>query len=231
MKSHRNLGKLSASPSRTDFVEPSITLVTKDYTLKCSIEMFFELFLSDHAEHSFSSFLESRGNRELSTSSWNAADDGDADSTSRTLEYIHPVNIPLAPAEVSTRKEQTFWRQSSTKMVVETLTYVEDVPLADCFFVSDWMTIRAQGSEEVSIEMAFSLTFTKSTMLKSIINKTSGTEFVGFSKAYTSFLSKSLEDSIPESSPNVGVMGLQNLSGASVSGKRQRRSFLSFFSL
>jgi hypothetical protein len=171
-------------------------VIVQNHVLKCSLDRFFELFLGDDADHSIARFLEGRGDTSLQTARWEVKDG----VNSRVVNYTHPVNVPLAPPEAAARKEQTYRRYGDYGLVLETKTYVKDLPLTDCFYVTDRIVVEARNGkkEEVSVVIEFGLTFVKSTMFRSIISKTTEGEFVSFILAFADYMYRALGEAVPE---------------------------------
>jgi hypothetical protein len=165
-------------------------MVVQDYVLTCNLDTYVNMFLCDGAKHSIANFLEGRGDSNLTKSVWKDGDDG---SYSRVINYIHPVNAPLAPPKAGARKEQSYRRYGDHGLRIETKTHVDDVPMADCFYVADRILVEPnQDGDSVSVTMEFSITFVKSTMFKSIISKTTASEFVSFFESMADYMSRSL---------------------------------------
>jgi hypothetical protein len=122
---------------------------------------------------------------------------------------MHPVNVPMAPPKAGARKEQTYCRYGDYGLVIETRTYVRDVPMTDCFYVVDRILVEpnyrnpsdSSSNKEnqqdltninnhdssstapppsVLVSMEFQINFVKSTMFKGIISKTTSSEFKAF---------------------------------------------------
>lgn len=149
-------------------------LVIKGQTLHCTMEKFIELFIADGAPFSVGNFLESRGDSGLEDSAWEGVAGG---KQTRVIHYKHPVNAPLAPPLAGARKEQTFRRYGDLGLCLETKTIVDDVPMADCFYVADRILVTPKGQDMVTVASHFNITFIKSTMFKSIIGSTTQSEF------------------------------------------------------
>ena len=148
--------------------------VVKGQTLPCTMDKFLELFVLDKAPCSVAKFLESRGDSELDVSEWKKTDN---DKKNRVIHYKHPVNAPLAPPMAGARKEQSYRRYGDHGLCLETKTIVDDVPMADCFYVADRVRVTPAGADAVTVTMEFDITFVKTTMFKSIIGKTTQSEF------------------------------------------------------
>jgi len=148
-------------------------LIIDGRKLECTLDKFFELFVRDDAEFSVANFLKSLGDSNLRSSSW----EGKGLHSKRTVHYTHKVNAPLAPPEADARKEQTYRRYGDLGLCVWTKTFVEGVPMADCFYVEDRIRVVPKGQDSVAVYMEFGLTFIKSTMFSGIITKTTSSEF------------------------------------------------------
>lgn len=151
--------------------------VIRGQTLRCTMDKFLELFVANDAPFSVANFLQGRGDLDLEVSQWEKSDKG---AETRIVHYKHPVNAPLAPPLAGARKEQCFRRFGDHGLCLETKTIVDDVPMADCFFVADRVRVAPKGNDMVSVTMEFDITFIKSTMFKSIIGKTTQSEFTNF---------------------------------------------------
>jgi hypothetical protein len=165
-------------------------MVVQDYVLTCNLDTYMSMFLCDGAKHSIANFLEGRGDSNLTETIWKDGDDG---SYSRVIHYTHPVNAPLAPPKAGARKEQSYRRYGDHGLRIETKTHVDDVPMADCFYVADRILVEPnQDGDSVFVTMEFSITFVKTTMFKSIISKTTASEFVSFFESMADYMSRSL---------------------------------------
>ena len=124
--------------------------------------------------------MESNGDKDVSVSHWN--DEGS--HFKRTMEYSHPINAPLAPPEARARKEQRYRRFGDFGLSIETDTFVDDVPMADCFYVTDRILVKPTANG-VQLKVEFDIRFVKTTMFRSIIANTTRREFVkGFQKLF-----------------------------------------------
>jgi hypothetical protein len=144
--------------------------------IPCSLDKFYELFLADEAVYSIPNFMAGEGDSNVVTSHWKATET--KSSKSRTIEYSHPVNAPLAPPKAKARKEQRLRRFLNQGISIETDTYVDDVPMTDCFYVTDRILVSANDDGTVTVAAYFDIRFVKSTMFRSIIANTTRSEFV-----------------------------------------------------
>jgi hypothetical protein len=183
-------------------------VVDKQALYNCSLDTFVDLFVKDQADYSIAEYLQGRGDSELKETEWKTSS-GDTDdhdkygsntaNQTRTVHYMHPVNVPMAPPKAGARKEQTYCRFGEHGLVIETRTYVADVPMTDCFYVVDRIRVEpnynhdrtsskeyqesptaAPPSPSVLVSMEFQITFVKSTMFRGIISKTTSSEFKSF---------------------------------------------------
>lgn len=170
----------------------------------CTLDTFWDLFVADNGQFSLVQFLEGKGDTDLKSTNWAPSDESYMEDSSsnrfkrkRVVQYMHPVNVPLAPPQARARKEQTVTRFGDSGIVVETNTYVDDVPMADCFFVADRIRVEphatTDGSNDVKITMEFGITFVKSTMFKGIISKKTTSECTLLFKSLTEYMSDALE--------------------------------------
>ena len=165
--------------------------VVEDHVLQCNLDTYIDMFLENGAKYSIAAFLQQRGDSNLDASNWKDQDD---EKHSRVIQYTHPVNAPLAPPEAGARKEQIYRRYGDHGISIETKTHVEGVPMADCFYVADRILVERIGDDCVSVTMEFKITFVKSTMFKSIIGRTTASEFIDLFKSMASYMSQGLDN-------------------------------------
>lgn len=158
--------------------------------------------------------MEAQGDTEISSSLWKPTNKDGKLVRSRVVRYIHPINAPMAPPQAKARKEQTYHRYGDLGIVVETKTFVDDVPMTDCFFVKDKLVI-APGKEagQVLLTMEFELEFVKSTMFRGLITKTTTSEMSKFFQNMKEYMSKSVGEKAPTSA-------IANQEAAEVSEKK-----------
>ncbi|GKY91013.1 hypothetical protein MPSEU_000074100 [Mayamaea pseudoterrestris] len=197
--SHEEPIPSSDSPAKTDqedweklITENNYpTKVVTNHVLDCDLDRFHELFLHDDANHSISKFMESRGDSELKASPWSNQGSNDT----RTISYIHPVNAPMAPPQAAARKDQSLRRYGKHGLVLETKTIVKDVPMVDCFYVSDRVLVEARG-DKVAVTIEFDIVFVKSTMLKGIISRTTSSECKSSFQVFAKYMGAALGDAV-----------------------------------
>jgi hypothetical protein len=169
--------------------------------IACSLDKFHELFLADDAPYSIASFMTGTGDSNVVASCWKT--ESTSSSKSRTIEYTHPINAPLAPPNAKARKEQRMRRFLDQGISIETDTYVDDVPMTDCFYVTDRILVRANDDGTVTISAYFDIRFVKSTMFRSIIANTTRSEFV---KWFQNLLAMVRSQSLALPSPEEGTV-------------------------
>jgi VAD1 Analog of StAR-related lipid transfer domain len=173
----------------------------------CGLDRFFDMFIADNAEYSLSRFLEGRGDFDLRSTEWkDAAEDecSPGNKKKRVVQYMHPVNAPLAPPQAGARKEQTVSLFGDYGILIETQTFVDDVPMADCFYVADRIRVEPANKEAVTVTMEFGINFMKSTMFKGIIKKKTTSEFTALSKAMAQYMSDALAGAMEEPKATTG---------------------------
>jgi hypothetical protein len=77
---------------------------------------------------------------------------------------------------------------------IETDTFVQDVPMADCFFVTDRILVEPTGENgtAVLILAEFDIRFIKSTMFRSLISNTTKSEFLKWFQGLGEYWSESI---------------------------------------
>jgi hypothetical protein len=176
--------------------------VVEDCELPCALNTFFDLFLADEAKHSIPTFMEADGEEDVNTSAWKK----DGLSKSRVIQYTHPVNAPMVPPMARARKEQLYRRYENHGLMLETHTFVEDVPMTDCFFVAEMILVELVGDNKVSISMFLDIRFVKLTMFKSIITRTTKAEVEKSMQDLAKYMSQSFgHDAVTEPKPILRV--------------------------
>ena len=168
--------------------------VTKGFRLACTLDEYFDLFLSNDSEqYSYGSYQRKLGDSELDVTPWQLSEE-DGMSLRRVVSYVHPVNAPMAPPSAAASKTQRFRRWGEHGMCIETRTEVKDVPMTDCFHVDDQILIEPTPDGGVSITSRFEIRFIKRTMFRNIITNTTKGEFVSWFKGYKMMLVDALKE-------------------------------------
>jgi hypothetical protein len=163
--------------------------VIKDRELQCSLNQFIETFVQ--SKESIAEFMEQNGELDVNVSEWEVDPDGSA--MKRSIEYTHPVDVPMAPPTARARKEQTYRRYGDRGLILETKTFVSDVPMTDCFYVADVMRVEARDDgKTMSLDIHFDIRFVKSTMFRSLIARTTKSEFEKFFHTLANFVATKL---------------------------------------
>ncbi len=168
--------------------------VTKGFRLACTLDEYFDLFLSNDSEqYSYGSYQRKLGDSELDVTPWQLSEE-DGMSLRRVVSYVHPVNAPMAPPSAAASKTQRFRRWGEHGMCIETRTEVKDVPMTDCFHVDDQILIEPTPDGGVSITSRFEIRFIKRTMFRTIITNTTKGEFISWFKGYKMMLIDALKE-------------------------------------
>ena len=163
------------------------------------LESFYKHYLSNNAKHSFEKYLLSKGDANIEISPWKQQQDNDNDNnnnivttSSRTINYLHPVHVPMAPPSAKATKEQKMQIFSTHGICIETITKVNDVPLTDCFHVEDIIFIEfvSDKRNKLKINASFQINFIKHTMWKSIIQLNTHNAFKQFLIGYANMIQK-----------------------------------------
>ena len=147
--------------------------------LPVSVNDFYNHVLDDNAPHSIDKFMRDIGELEVESTSWQPSNPTSTDPANRSIVYIHPINAPMAPPTAAARKEQTLHKFGNTGLCLETSTFVEDVPMADCFIVRDRLWVNKNPAEENGciVSITFQIDFIKGTMFRRIIENTTRGEY------------------------------------------------------
>ena len=194
------------------------------------LNSFVESFVSDNAPFSWSRFMaEITGDTDVIATKWIESEHNSSNSKSssdketnttiptiqcltRTIDYTHPVNAPMAPPTARARKEQTLTKYGPQNgLVVETKTIVSDLPMTDCFYVKDVLQIKRVVSNDNDndnnnsndnninssnnkskwvVNIRFEVVFVKSTMFRALISRTTTSEFRTFMSDLASWFCK-----------------------------------------
>ncbi len=148
--------------------------------LPVSVDEFYKLVLEDKADNSVSNFMKSIGELDVECTLWQPVPTS-TEPSNRTIQYIHPINAPMAPPTAAARKEQCL-HKFDKGMCMETCTIVEDVPMADCFVVKDrlWVIKNPEDETGCIVSVTFQIDFIKGTMFRRIIENTTRGEYQKF---------------------------------------------------
>lgn len=152
-----------------------------------NLDSFYKDYLSNGAKFSFQKYLESKGDMDVEVTPWETSHENNLRKSRRTIHYQHPVNVPMAPPSAKATKEQTLHIFGEYGICIETKTKVDDVPLTDCFHVSDIIFIEARG-EKLTMNASFQINFTKSTIWKHIIQLNTNNAFKQFLTGYNNMI-------------------------------------------
>lgn len=144
--------------------------------LPCTLDTFFDTFLADSAKHSIQEYQESGGDVDVSVTPWKLDKDG---VHSRTVEFKHHINLPMAPPFARARKEQRLYRYGRYGLSLETDTYVSDVPISSCFYVADRVLVEpTDNGKHVVVHAKFDVRFFKRMMFQSLIASQTGQKYM-----------------------------------------------------
>lgn len=173
-------------------------LPDKDVRLECTLDQYFDLFLSDGATCSFTHFQKDViADKDVTITDWKIVDEG-ARSTNkeytRTLSFTHPIRSSIGPSEAHTERQQVLKRFSSHGMILMNSTRVSGIPAADCFRAEDFWIIEAEGNETILVSARFAPRFHRRTMLKSIIERSIKRETTEWFRLYFDMVRTALEE-------------------------------------
>lgn len=140
--------------------------------LPITVSEFADLFVEDHAVHSWLAYHERVNDTSLECTIWKQmpANIG----VGRELKFFKPVNLPGLK---STRgvKVQRYRRFGDVGLVICSSTRLEDVPAADTFSVDDMLSVEA-ADDGVRVQITFEVKFLKTTMFRYLIDKSTTSE-------------------------------------------------------
>jgi hypothetical protein len=168
--------------------------------LNVTLHAFYEKFLRDDAVASLVKHHEASGDLDSKATQWERSSKV---SQKRLITYNHPIKIPLsiAPPTGAATKTQVM-RRFPNGICVDTETWINDVPLADCFYVADRLLVASNPDGGVLLTIKFGNCFVKRTMFKNIIASTSVRDVTDFHKGYCVELARG---AIGNSSPAVNT--------------------------
>ena len=167
-----------------------------------SVQDFFDSFLTNDAINSLHCFLrDAFGDSNISIAKWREEITTEGGNClSRNIHYDHKAGITL----VKVTRNQTYQRYGINSCVIQTVTSVKGIRgvSSDTFFVEDMCFI--EGTEKgIILNVMFHVKFTKSTMLRSVIQNRAAAEAKEWYTQYAYFLKRKMnpkEEIVPPAS-------------------------------
>lgn len=163
--------------------------------MNIGLDDFVTHFLSDDAKTSIASHHEASGDLDVKVTKW---EDNGESIKKRFVNYNHPISIPLAiaPPTGAATKTQRMQRFGDHGVCVETETWINDIPLASCFYVADRLLVSADPDKdgEISLTIKFGICFVKRTMFKGIIASTSIHDVNEFQRGFIEIIQRKMEN-------------------------------------
>jgi len=168
--------------------------------LPVSVDDFYKLVLEDDAKFSVGKFMSDIGELSVECTSWSASISTSSRPLNRDIHYIHPINAPMAPPTAKARKEQRLHKFGNFGLCMETCTFVENVPMADCFVVRDrlWVCKNQFDDNCCNVSANFQIDFIKGTMFRRIIESTTRGEYQKFWTQFCDMIKLRIGSSILE---------------------------------
>eukprot|EP01036_Dinobryon_divergens_P035258 gene35258-45658_t len=101
----------------------------------------------------------------------------------RELRFFKPVNLP-GLASTSGLKTQTIRRFADAGLLLRSSTRLKDVPAADAFTVDDLLAVRALSSNRIQVDISFQVSFSKSTLLRLLIESSTNREMAAWLRGF-----------------------------------------------
>ena len=172
--------------------------------LPCSLMEFYEKFIANDCPHSFGSFQKSTiGDFELEVKNWEKNEEGSAtNSRKRTITFRHPLKHKLGPKDASMEKRQQLHLIPGHGILLKSCTYGRGFPAADAFHVEDMWIIEPCNAEEsgssgVSMSVLYSVSYSKSTMFKKLIDANTKQEYTQMYNKYMNMVISALGETKP----------------------------------
>mmetsp|Transcript_17506 Transcript_17506/g.25901 ORF Transcript_17506/g.25901 Transcript_17506/m.25901 type:complete len:503 (+) Transcript_17506:195-1703(+) len=185
--------------------------------LDCSLSIFFDLFLSDDAMHSLSSFHEHEiGDTDIELTKWTNDHSG---IMNRTFSFRHPISNKLGIGPSSTRvtQKQNLERYGNFGICMQTTTHVKGVPSSDAFYVSaKWLVESDNDNINVRLKVLNKVVFTKGSLFKRAILSSSREEAKSFYERYVAMLISHVQGTSQEKSEELPTNELKSHSTFSV---------------
>ena len=154
--------------------------------LSCNLDVFYDTFLRDDAPYSFGKFQTSKiGDFELDMESWSECGNDSCDK--RIIKFRHPLKHKLGPASAAMEKHQFCHFVRGHGLLLKSCTYGKGFPAADAFHVEDMWIIEPSESDSggVTMTVLFQVHYSKSTMLRKLIDANTKQEYTSM---YTKYL-------------------------------------------
>lgn len=156
-----------------------------------SVEHFHALFLENNATHSLKTFSTAIGDENVSVGMWKATGESQDttmanNSVSRMIQLDRQAGVQTAKVS----RKQTYQCLGSNYALLKNTTSIKGIRgvASDLFSVEDIWFIDGSENEGINLNIKFCVNFTKSTMLKSIIQNRTKAETKDHYSKYTLFL-------------------------------------------
>ena len=174
--------------------------VLDEIHLPCSLNEFYEKFVTDDCPHSFGSFQTSAlGDFELEVDKWGKDNGVATSSRTRTITFRHPLKHKLGPKDASMEKRQHLHFIPDYGIVLKSCTYGKGFPAADAFHVEDmWIIAPCNANKPghqdggVTMSVLFQIHYSKSTMFKKMIDSSTKQEYTLMYNKYTEMVASAL---------------------------------------
>lgn len=159
--------------------------------LPLTVDEFYHQVLEDNATQSFEKFMRDIGELNVKSTPWQPSKaPTPSEPNTRSIQYTHPVNAPMAPPTAKAFKQQVLHKFGTVGMCLDTCTVVQEVPMADCFVVNDRLWVHEAEDENTGtvkgciVAVTYEIKFVKSTMFRRIIESQTRKEYALFWNQY-----------------------------------------------
>lgn len=159
--------------------------------LSCGLDSFYDKFLADDAPFSFGNFQTTKiGDFELELERWEKG--GEENGDKRIIKFRHPLKHKLGPSSASMEKHQFCHIVRGHGILLKSCTYGKGFPAADAFHVEDMWIIEPNDSGGVSMTVLFQVHYSKSTMLRKLIDSNTRQEYTTMYTKYLDMVASAL---------------------------------------
>lgn len=167
--------------------------------LNCSLSNFFDLFLSDDAINSLSSFHQKEiGDTEIQITKWIYDHSG---LMNRTISFRHAIanKLGIGPSSTLVTQKQNLERYGNFGICMKTTTHITGVPASDTFYVSTKWLIESDDSN-INLKVLNAVIFTKRSLFKRAILSSSREEAKAFYERYVAMITSHVKGTSKEKS-------------------------------
>ena len=173
--------------------------------LPCSLDSFYDKFLSDDAQFSFDKFqTQTIGDFDLELERWDK--DEETKSDKRIIKFRHPLKHRMGPSSAQMEKHQFCDFVRDNGILLKGASYGKGFPAADAFHVEDmWILEPCKSGSGVTMTVLFQVVYSKGTMLKKLIDANTKQEYITMYEKYLNMVSAALGEKAEATPVDISV--------------------------